>query len=212
MAAEGAKADADTTMLNRLRPDTAGHNLVVKVPIPKHPPPPRPSRTPSYPCLSPSGIPRTQRRDCIARQSSIVPEAYGRGAGAASNAVQTCACVQSRSWRTSQCRRGRAAAGRALRRRASRSASSATSPARCTSQPATSRVRPSSSPPARHATSASQPDVGAMGVVSGDDSKITVSTSVPSLCFAVCSCTQLHGVRLAERQHTMCVCEPVSRG
>ena len=46
MAAEGGKADSDMTSLTRLRPDTTGHNLVVKV----RPTllPPRPPGSPSH--------------------------------------------------------------------------------------------------------------------------------------------------------------------
>ena len=79
MAAEGAKADSDTTLLNKLRPDTAGHNLVVKVPLLAPPPPPSPTpRTPSYPSLPPSGVPRTQLRAWLARQSPLVPKCMAR--------------------------------------------------------------------------------------------------------------------------------------
>ena len=63
------------------------------------------------------------------------------------HAATILAAAPSRCSRTSPCRHDRAAAEQVPLRPASRSASSATHPARCTSQPATSRVRVVCDPP-----------------------------------------------------------------
>ena len=115
MAAAVGKADSDITQLNRLRPDTAGHNLIVKAP----PPPPS----------IPAGSFRALRK-------SVKDWPWDRFRG---DTVSMCG----RSWKTGRCRHGKAAAaGRVPPRHESLSVSSVMSPESCSSPHGMSRVRP----------------------------------------------------------------------